>query len=298
MTMKRLTLPLLAALLLLGASTTTLARTSKSHPLKGWNYGFGFHLFEPNGTGEFNFPQADMDFNLKRYDSRPLVDDYFLPSSPYVGLGWDNKQLIGGALSIGYAWDQRLNVQGLVRGFLPKRQEIYYGDYPPPADESVVYQYLKKQQTKWYQWGARFEVNYSPFKPIPIWYFTLGGEYTWFKTQLKYDIYQVNSDAVRSLKKRESYLDDHHAVGLLIGSGLLFRERGRSSVSTIGLTYSLTKYSGDYFDRNGKLWVGGLTLELGFRSKTDRLLKKVSGWFGSDETENEISRLQQALVVQ
>lgn len=287
---------LLGSLLLIPASDVQ-ARSRVTHPLNGWNYGLGFHLFEPNGSGSFDFPQANMDFNLKRYDSRPLVDDNFLPGSPYVGLGWDNKQLIGGALSIGHAWDQRLNMQAVLRAFLPKSQDLYYGDYPAPDEGLDPYLYLKKQQTKWYQWGARFEVNYAPFKPIPIWFFTLGGEYTWFKTQLKYDIYSVNSDAVRTLSLRESYMDDHHAVGLLIGSGLLFRERGQSSVTTLGLTYSLTQYSGPYFERSGDLWVGGLTLELGFRSRTSRLIKKVGGWFGPKEKEAEMSRLEKSLAL-
>jgi hypothetical protein len=293
--MKRV-IPAIGLLLLLSAMSAE-AKFVK-HPLKGWNLGFGFHLFEPNGSGSFNFPQGDMEFNLKRFDSAPLVYDSYFPATPHVGLGWDNKQLIGGVFSAGYAWDQRLNVQGTFRAFLPKRQDVYFVDIQAPPDGVDPRNYIKKQRTYWYQWGVRAEVNYAPFKPIPIWYFTLGAEYTWFKSELNFDIYRVNSAGERSLYRRPTFLDDHFALGALIGTGLLFRERGQYNVTTLGLTYSLTQYSGSYFKRSGDLWVGGLTLELGLRFKGDRVVKRIKSWFveSEDDGPNDMSRLERSLA--
>jgi len=264
-------------LVLFVAATSANAKTAKqSHPLKGWNLGFSIHMFEPNGNGSFDFPQGDYDFNLKRLDSRPLVDDYYYPYSAYVGLGWENKQILGLSLNTGYSWGRRLNAEVKLTGYLPKNQDLYYATPSPP--DSGYYSYIHKQQTDWYQWGVRAQIDYAPFKALPLWYFSLGGEYTWFKTKLRYDIYKISS-ASNTLSRKESYLEAHDAVGVLFGTGISMREYGSSRLTTIGITYSLTKYNGTYFERNGDLFVGGLTLEIGFRIMGDQAVKNVAGIF-------------------
>jgi hypothetical protein len=258
---------------LVAAVSTASAFTSQRHPLRGWNVGLAIHMFEPNGTGNFNFPQGDYDFNVKRFDSRPLVDDNFvLNATNQVGLGWDNKQLIGLGLGGGYSWNQRMNAQASFRAFLPKNQELYYGE--PSAPSTGTINYLRRQETNWWQWGIQARMDYAPIQAISIWYFSLGAEYTWFKTQLRYDIYQVNSSGARVLNRRESSSEAHTAAGILIGTGLNFREVGSTQVTSISLNYTLTKYSGPYFKRSGDFYVGGLTLEMGYRFKVDTLLNR------------------------
>ncbi len=271
---RALLLPLATAGLLAIAAPEVSAGPALPHPLHGWNMGVTLHMFEPNGTGNFDFPQGDYAFNLKRLDSRPLVDDnYVLGITNQVGLGWDNNQLLGLGISSGYSWNQRMNAQASFRAFLPKNQEIYYGEpYPPPP--GVIYHYLRRQETNWWQWGFRARMDYAPIRAISIWYFSLGAEYTWFKTQLRYDIYQVNSSGDRTMTRRESSTEPHTAAGLLIGTGINFREVGSTELTSLSLNYSLTKYSGPYFKRTGDLYVGGLTLEIGYRFMVRSLLKK------------------------
>lgn len=269
----RATILTLALAGILATAPSAMASTSQPHPLRGWNVGLAIHMFEPNGTGNFNFPQGDYQFNLKRFDSRPLVDDNFILSgTDQVGLGWDNKQLIGLGFSGGYSWNQRMNAQASFRAFLPKKQELYYGE--PEAPNTGVINYLRRQETNWWQWGLRARLDYAPISAIPIWFFSVGGEYTWFKTQLRYDIYQVNNTGSRTLTRFESSSEAHTAAGVLFGTGILFREVGSRQVTSITMNYSITKYSGGFFKRSGDLYVGGLTMEIGFRFMASDFLNR------------------------
>ena len=84
----------------------------------------------------------------------------------------------------------------------------------------------------------------------------------------------MNNTGSRTLTRFESSSEAHTAAGVLFGTGILFREVGSRQVTSITMNYSITKYSGGFFKRSGDLYVGGLTMEIGFRFMASDFLNR------------------------
>jgi len=235
------------------------APTSYSSDLtrNGTFIGGGFQVLEPRGNGEMLSSDGTYyEFDFPWYNSYGLVG---LTDPGPTGLGWQSKQLLGLRLTAGHRFSQKLLVRSNFSWFVPNSERTYFANLSNPETN-----YIDEQETKWYQWNARIQLDYYPVDPIPDWFFTIGYEYSWFSTHLDFDVVQV-SDGSATGTISENYKSIHDSKGFCIGTGWTFAngtEKYREVKTSV--VYTSNIYKGSYFIRDGEFNVGGISIEVDF----------------------------------
>jgi hypothetical protein len=248
-----ITLPLLFFIALSIPSVSSASKFTKS----GYFIGLGLQVLEPRGNGEMvALDGKAYEFDFPWYNAYGLVG---ITDPGPTGLGWQNDQLLGIRLTAGRRFSQKLVMKGNFSWFVPNSERTYF----TPPDELLT-NYVDQQESKWYQWNARLQLDYYPFEPIPAWFFTVGYEYAWFSTHLDFDIMGVENNAMTGIYG-ENYKSVHDTKGFCIGTGWAFPEgQDKYREITMSVVYVSNIYKGDYFQRSGEFNVGGINIEIEF----------------------------------
>ena len=244
-------------------------------PDQSWFGGIAFYGFELNGTGTVStIEDSDTEFNVKRFNAYGLVTTEIQTTESGIGLGWPDTQLPGFTLQLGYRHNWRFTTHFDMFWALMKSAD----QYGSPSTTDYTY-FLAKQSTAYKQSHFRVMLDWTPFEPLPLWYFTGGIEYVKFSSRLEFhfDRYLNGEPNDRTF---ESYEDSGSTFGLVLGSGLILPGGSNRTQSYVSFTWCWAPYSKDWFAWDTDINVGGLGIELGYRvffSSAEKQSKKTVG---------------------
>lgn len=245
----------LSVLLLLGISLQAQAA-----PDDTWFVGGSFFGFELNGSGTMStFSSAKTEFNVKRVNAYGLVKDNVLTAESSLGLGWQDTQLPGFELQLGFRHNWQFSARLDLFWALTKRADQYGA---PDLDAGTLS--LTKQSTAFNQKHVRVLVDWTPFEPLSLWYVTGGVEYTEFSSRLEFQFERWVNDLPQE-RQYEAFEDSGSTFGVVLGTGLVVPGGGKNRQSYIQFSWSYTPYTNDWFAWDSDLNMGGLGFELGFR---------------------------------
>ncbi len=232
-------------------------------PRTGWFIGGSFNAFEFAGSGDIVTIDGDVTFDVQARSAYGLVTNYVSTSYEDIGFAWTNNQMPGGKLSIGYRSGFHFVTHLDMFWAWPKSEELQ-GYKPDGLPSGREYAYLEQQATHFSMKTTRLMLDWRPFRPLPLWFFTAGVEYVEFTSRLEFRWQFEDNDT--TYREYEAYEDDGTAFGGVIGTGLQFTgEPGSRSEWFVVFTYSYSPFTGPLFAWDGDFLVGGMGLEGGFR---------------------------------
>ena len=238
-----------------------LPRTAQAvGPSEKWFVGAGFSGFELNGSGTMNtFDNSSMEFNVKRFNSYGLVTNRVNTSESSLGLGWQDSQLPGYALHVGYRHSWRFVSRLDFFWAFPKSSDKYGQSPDTPGSSSIT-----KQSTLWHQSRVRLMVDFTPFEPLSLVFLTGGLEYTSFEARLEFfaDEQQASGQLYRDYVE---YVDGGSAFGVVLGAGVVLHGESKTSESYLTFTYSYSPFNSEFFAWDSNINMGGLALDAGMR---------------------------------
>ncbi|MBS1261280.1 MAG: hypothetical protein MAG453_00601 [Calditrichaeota bacterium] len=253
---------LIAGVLLAGVvAAPTTSAAQRSQP-EGWFIGGGISMFELNGSGDVITSDGRMRFSVERRNAYGLVTNRRDTAEERLGLGWENTQMPGAKLVIGYRHNFHFLTHLDLFWGLPKAAELQ--GYPDPNDTTG--QYLQKQSTEWRQSSTRLALDWTPFEPLPLWYFTAGFEYVRFRSRLEFRFEFEEDNGGRTIREFETYEETGSGFGVVVGTGLqLASKEQRSMEWFVSLNYAWVPYNANFYAWDGEFLIGGASLEGGLR---------------------------------
>ncbi|MCB2212841.1 hypothetical protein KQI52_12085 [bacterium] len=251
----------LQLLIIIVAMSCIVLPVSAQPPRTGWFIGGSFNAFEFAGSGDIQTVNGDVTFDVQARSAYGLVTNKATSTYEDIGFAWTNNQMPGGKLSIGYRSNFHFVTHLDLFWAWPKTEELQ-GYEPDDLPDGA--QYLEQQATHYSMKTTRLMLDWRPFEPLPLWFFTVGVEYVEFTSRLEFRWQEKYGDT--TYREYEAYEDDGSAFGGVIGSGLQFTgEPGSRSEWFVVFTYSYSPFTGPLFAWDGDFLVGGMALEGGFR---------------------------------
>lgn len=240
-------------------ATLFLATTSQARlPDNSWFVGTSFYGFELNGSGTMStFDDPETEFDVRRVYSYGMVDGNVLTSETSLGLGWDDTQLPGFELQLGFRHNWRFTTRLDMFWALTKRADKYGA--PTEGQLSLV-----KQSTTFKQSHVRVMLDWTPFEPLPLVFLTGGIEYTEFSARLEFHFDRYVNDEPQE-RQYSVYEDSGSTFGVVLGAGLIIPSKSSTGQSYLAFTYSYAPYTKDWFAWDSDINFGGAGLELGYR---------------------------------
>ncbi|HEX05407.1 MAG TPA: hypothetical protein ENH10_09700 [Bacteroidetes bacterium] len=225
--------------------------------------GGSISMLELGAKGDVVTVDGDVEFDVEEQNAYGLVSNNYFSTTNTLGLGWENNQLQGGKLFVGYRHSFHLATHLDFFWTLPRTEQLQGF----PDEDDPFKEYVEQQSTRWTYGTTRLMIDYRPFEPLPLWFFTGGVEYVRFSSRLEFRWqYERISDG-ELIRTYEAYEDGGSAVGGVIGTGLQFFSNPETPRREwfIVMTYSYVPFNDPYFAWDGDFLLGGLALEGGLR---------------------------------
>lgn len=226
---------------------------------KGWFLGGTAGAQQLDGYGTLNTTAGELQFDVKRKNMLGLAHSFNAVGD--LGLGWENDMLMQTKVTLGYRFSPRVLARFHLAYLAPQKGEVL--GIAPDAPNVA---YLREGRSLWKQHSFQAIVDWVPFEPLPVWFLSFGLEIASFSTRMEHVI-EVNDGAGNVSRDFYSYTSAGGSWGVLIGSGInLPQSLEMPGVETyIAFSYSWLPYNQPFYLWDGKLLVGGATLEAGFR---------------------------------